>query len=177
MEELWNQRWTTGGYARYNTSSEPDPGGGWPFASLYIARANVEAGNSVKVWQVLNWLETIHGGLSGGWFERYGPSITPPAPPVCITGWTWAEVVMLVVQHIMGLRPDLNRLILRPRLISGIDTMRGVFALRGSRIDVSVRRTGTVSARVNNKTVPADGDRLVVKYPARGTTLRIDMTV
>ncbi|MEO8167208.1 MAG: hypothetical protein ABI623_03115, partial [bacterium] len=39
VDTLWNQRWTTGGYARYNVSSEPDPPAPWPIASLFLARA------------------------------------------------------------------------------------------------------------------------------------------
>ncbi len=86
MENLWNQRWDFGGYARYNTDSEPDPPGPWPIATLLVARAALEAGDHDRVWKALQWVAGIHGGRAGAWFERYGPSITPPAPPVSDRG-------------------------------------------------------------------------------------------
>jgi hypothetical protein len=141
LEQLWSQRWSFGGYSRYNTFSEPDPPAPWPIATLLMARAYVEAGDSEKVWRALQWLATIHGGKSGGWFERYGPSITPPAPPVCVVGWTWSEVVMLIVHHVIGLRPDLEAITLRPHLIYGVDTIRKHFRVGGTELDIAIYRT------------------------------------
>ncbi|HMA54162.1 MAG TPA: hypothetical protein VKT17_06845, partial [Acidobacteriota bacterium] len=53
MEKLWNQRWTGGGYSRYDVSSEPDSPGPWPFASIFIARAALEAGQPRTTRRVL----------------------------------------------------------------------------------------------------------------------------
>ncbi len=168
VESLWNQRWDFGGYSRYNTDSEPDPPAPWPFASLFLARAYAEAGDSEKVWRVLRWLRTIHGGRSGGWFERYGPSITPPAPPVCIVGWTYAEITALVVHHLLGFRPGIHDLTIRPRLLEGIDRMRQVFSLRGMQVRLTVERSaGKPSATVNGKTVALKDGVLTVPYPGK----------
>jgi hypothetical protein len=165
MEKIWNQFWKHGGYGRYNTTSEPDPPGPWPFASLFVARACVEAGDSEGAWRVLNWLYNIFGGRSGGWFERYGPSITPPAPPVCITGWTFAEITSLVVRHIMGVRPEIQSLVLRPRLISGIDGMKGRFRIHGADLIVSIARTTEKPyALLDGRRTPLEKGRLVVPY-------------
>jgi GH15 family glucan-1,4-alpha-glucosidase len=56
MEALWNQRWSTGGYGRYHVTGEPDSPGPWPFASLFIARSYLEAGDPAKVRRVLRGL-------------------------------------------------------------------------------------------------------------------------
>ena len=65
VEPLWNQEWQTGGYGRYHVSSEPDSPGGWPFASIFVARAAVEAGMPERAWRVLRWLDTAHGRRGG----------------------------------------------------------------------------------------------------------------
>ncbi len=177
MEVLWNQKWEHGGYSRYNTSSEPDPPGPWPFGSLFLARAYAEAGDSAKVWRILRWLHDIHGGKSGGWFERYGPSITPPAPPVCYVGWTPAEIVALVVHHLMGFRPELDRLVVRPRLLDGINGLRGRFTVRETEFDVQVRKTGSSAAVVNGEKRPLTGGALVLQYPRIHAPVEIEITV
>jgi hypothetical protein len=178
MERLWNQYWDTGGYARYNTDSEPDPGGGWPFSSLFVARAAAEAGDAERFWKVLRWLAEIHGGKSGAWFERYGPSITPPAPPVCWTGWTHAEVVLLVSYHLIGFRPGMDGITIRPRLLEGLDQVGLPFAIRGATVDVRVRRgQGAPEATVDGAIVPVENGAITLKYPAAGTSVIVQFTV
>ena len=140
IERLWNQRWSIGGYGRYHVSSEPDSPGPWPFASVFITRAYFEHGQDEKVWRALNWLNSLVGAVSGSWFEFYGPRVSPPCPQVGITPWTWAEIMMLYMHHIFGLRPHINSVTLRPRLLSGMDRMQGTFTVRNSTIHVQVVR-------------------------------------
>ncbi|MCU0250369.1 MAG: hypothetical protein MUE61_09185 [Vicinamibacterales bacterium] len=125
IESLWNQAWEGGGYGRYHVSSEPDSPGAWPFASVFVARALVEAGDSARVWRILRWLAATHGSASGAWFEFNGPRIAPPFPQVGIIPWTWAELVLLLIHHVLGVRPDADGIRVRPRLLAG---MRGVDA-------------------------------------------------
>jgi hypothetical protein len=140
LERLWNQRWKDGGYGRYHVSSEPDSPGPWPFASLFVARAYFEAGEDGKVWRILDWLGRIQGGHSGSWFEFYGPRPVPPCPQVGIVPWTWAEIVFLVIRHILGVRPTLKGLLLRPRLPAGIDEVEAELPLRGRVLRLAVER-------------------------------------
>lgn len=140
MEELWNQRWDIGGYGRYHVSSEPDSPGPWPFASLFVARAYAEAGDGEKVWRVLRWLDSVPGGKSGAWFEFYGPRPSPPCPQVGVIPWTWAEMLLLLVHHVVGFRPGAEGITLRPHLLPGIDYIEGTFVVRGARVHVAVRR-------------------------------------
>ena len=125
IESLWNQDWDGGGYGRYHVSSEPDSPGAWPFASVFVARALVEAGESTRAWRILRWLSTTAGSVSGAWFEFNGPRIAPPFPQVGIIPWTWAELVVLIVHHILGVRPEAAGIRVRPRLLAGT---RGVDA-------------------------------------------------
>jgi hypothetical protein len=177
VDTLWSQRWDGGGYPRYNTYSEPDPPAPWPLASVMVARGHAEAGNDDKVWRVLNWISNLPGGKSGSWFERYGPSITPPAPPVGIVGWIWYEIMALYVHQIIGLRPELDRLLVRPRLITGLDKIRSTHTVRGTKVTIHIRRSKDKStATVNGKETAIQNGSLIIPYPKRGT-LTIDFSI
>jgi hypothetical protein len=120
VEQLWNQDWTGGGYGRYHVSSEPDSPGAWPFASVFVARAAVEAGDSGRAWRILRWMMTTAGSAAGSWFEFNGPRIAPPFPQVGVIPWTWAEIVLLLVNHVLGVRPGADGVHVRPRLLAGL---------------------------------------------------------
>jgi len=145
VERLWNQAWTDGGYGRYDVSSEPDSPGGWPFASLFVARAAVEAGLDDRAWRVLRWLDSVPGAAAGSWFEFYGPRVAPPFPQVGIVPWTWAELFFLLVHHVLGVRPETNGLRLRPRLLAGLERVKASIPVRGRwlRLDVRPARGGS----------------------------------
>jgi hypothetical protein len=177
VEQIWNQRWDGGGYPRYNVTSEPDPPAPWPIASMLVARAYAEIGDSEKVWRVIDWLKRVHGGMSGGWFERYGPSITPPAPPVGVVGWVWEEIVSLVVYHLFGVRPGLHELVIRPVLLSGIDQIEGSFRVRQSTVQLTVTRSKVQGARVNGKAMPFEQGALILPYRNIGKRAVVEMGV
>jgi hypothetical protein len=142
VEELWNQWWDGGGYGRYHASSEPDSPGAWPFASLFVARAYAESGQDEMAWRILRWLAATPGGASGTWFENDGPRIAPPYPQVGITPWTWAELITLFVHHLLGVRPDLEGLTLRPVLLDGLQGMEASVPVRNHRVHLRCRAAG-----------------------------------
>jgi len=172
VDTLWSQQWEGGGYSRYNTHSEPDPPAPWPFNSVMVARAHAEAGNDDKVWRVLNWLTNLPTGKSGSWFEHLGPSITPPAPPVGIVGWIWYEIMALYVHHIVGFRPELDRLVVRPRLIKGLDDIRSTYIVRKTKISMHIQRSAEKSiATVNGKKIAVKDGSISIPYPTKETTI------
>ena len=157
METLWNQSWTGGGYGRYNVTSEADSPGPWPFASLFVARAALEAGDPVKTRRVLDWLGRLPGAGAASWFEFYGPRPVPPYPQVGIIPWTWAELILLFVHHMLGVRPGESALRLSPKLIPGVDRMEADLALRGGRLELDLRRARRGEEpgfRIGRRTVP-----------------------
>ena len=170
LEKLWNQDWKTGGYGRYHVSSEPDSPGGWPFASLFVARAAVEAGDEETVWRILRWLGDVPGAKAGTWFEFYGRRLAPPFPQVGIVVWNWAELIVLYVQHILGVQPQEHGLRWRPRLLSGTKTATATLLLREQPLKLRItratgRRKGTfrTAAKVL-QTLPGE---VVVGYDGR----------
>jgi hypothetical protein len=173
LEALWNQAWSGGGYGRYNVTSEPDSPGGWPFASLFVARAAVEMGEMETVRRILDWLASVPGAKAGSWLEFYGKRQSPPFPQVGITPWTWAEMIILVVHHLLGVRPGASGLVLRPRLLPGIGRVRAEFSLRGRRVSVEYRistRDGRIEARLDGRLLKS---REGLKY-TQGPLWRID---
>jgi len=140
METLWDQSWTGGGYGRYNVTSEADSPGPWPFASLFVARAALEAGDPAKTRRVLDWLGRLPGAPAASWFEFYGPRPVPPYPQVGIIPWAWAELIFLFVHHMLGVRPGESALRLSPKLVPGVNRMEADLALRGGRLELDIRR-------------------------------------
>lgn len=170
LETLWNQVWTGGGYGRYNATSEPDSPGAWPVASLFIARASVEAGRPDNAWRILRWLDTVPGANAGSWFEFYGRRLAPPFPQVGILPWTWAEIVILFVHHILGVRPEEIGLRIRPRLLSGLKGARATLPFQNGRLELEIGKAPRGAApRFRSDTVilesgPAD---VLLAYPGR----------
>jgi hypothetical protein len=138
MEALWSQSWPGGGYGRYHVSSEPDSPGPWPFASLFVARAAVECGEFGLADRVLEWLDSVPGAAAGSWFEFYGSRPSPPCPQVGIIPWTWAEMIQLMVHHMLGLRPGEGGLSVRPRLRPGLGPVRADWPYRGGRLRLEI---------------------------------------
>jgi hypothetical protein len=140
LETLWNQQWQDGGYGRYHASSEPDSAGGWPFASLFIARAYAEMGDHDKIWRILRWLEKAPGALAGSWFEFYGDRIAPPYPQVGITPWTWGEMIVFMVHHLLGVIPEERFLRIKPRLIRGLSRVTASLPVRNGRLNLKLKQ-------------------------------------
>jgi hypothetical protein len=177
VERLWNQAWTGGGYGRYDVTSEPDSPGGWPFASIFVARAALEAGRDETAWRVLRWLGTVPGAAAGSWFEFYGPRVAPPFPQVGIVPWTWAEMLFLLVQHVLGVRPHDTHIRLRPRLLSGLKAVTASLPVRGRWLHLEVKATDEgrpPTCRVDGKPVEAAGGEWLIPHPSDDVTVEIE---
>ena len=143
---------------------------------MLIAQAYAELGNSEKIWRAIHWVTTIHGGKSGGWFERYGPSITPPAPPVCVIGWMWAEVTGLIVRHVFGVRPGLKELVVRPSFLEGVNQMKGRITLRGTEYEMALYRDRVEPyAVIDGKPAKLENGALTLPYPKDAKKVKIEI--
>ncbi len=170
LETLWNQRWTAGGYGRYHVTSEPDSPGPWPFATLFITRAYLEAGDDEKVSRALRWLAQVQGGEAGCWFEFYGTRPVPPCPQVGIVPWTWAEMIIFFIHHLLGVRPEVDRLIIRPRLLPKLKSLKSRLRVHEHWIDLEIRRAdkaGESNAVVNGQAVPFQDNQLILPLPEK----------
>jgi cellobiose phosphorylase len=71
-------------------------------------------------------------------------------------------------------RPEIDRLTIRPRLLKGMKGVRGEMNIRGAKIGVVVRAgTGTQRAAVNGKAVEMREGMVTLSYPKKGTRTNI----
>ena len=174
--KLWNVAWTGGGYGRYEVSSEIESPGGWPVASLFVARAALEAGRHEDVWRVLRWLETVPGAAAGSWFECYGERVAPPLTQVGVAPRTWAEVLILLVHHVLGVRPGVGNVRLRPRLLAGLERVTASVPVCGRwlHIDLQARAGGAAaSCRVDGRPVEPVSGQWAIPTPSDDVTVEM----
>lgn len=176
MEHLWNQRWTTGGYARYDVTSEPDSPGSWSPSTMFITRSYFEAGNDEKVWRSLQWLLNVQGGKAGSWLEYYGDRPTPPLPPIGIIVWTWGEIIAFFIHHMLGVRPTPRDLVIRPRLLKEMNELNAKLLVHGHNVGLTVRRSAVKpSATVDGKTVALVNGSLTLPLPQKPMSIVITL--
>jgi hypothetical protein len=166
MEKLWNIEWSFGGYSRYNITSEPDSAAPWPLASVLIAQANLQAGNEERVWRVLEWLQTVPGALSGSWYEIYGDRPVPPYAQIGIIPWAWAEIIKFFIHHLFGIRPNRRELVIRPRLLKGLQRAGCRVRIHGIALSLTLERSEN-----KQKGYSIDGEFTEVEEPYLKTDL------
>jgi hypothetical protein len=138
-------------------------GNGLVQAAVQIA----PAGDGTPVGQLVMDPEKFGTKRAAAWFEFYGPRPVLPYPQVGIVPWTWAEIIFLVVHHMLGVRPAEDRLSLRPRLIPGVDRMDADLSLRAGRIELSVRR----ARRGEEPRFDCGGKKIAYRPDGRGLAL------
>jgi hypothetical protein len=85
-------------------------------------------------------------------------------------------VVLLIIHHLLGFRPGLKGITIRPRLIRGAAAMKASLQVRGSTIAVAAgRSTGAPYAIVDGKRVRLSGGSLTLGYPAAGSSINIEL--
>jgi hypothetical protein len=165
IESLWNQAWKEGGYGRYHVSSEPDSPGAWSFPSLFLARAYAMTGNTEAFWRIIDWFSSLPGARAGSWFEFYGKRISPPFPQVGIVPWAWAEMCMLIVHQLVGLRLEPDQITLFPFLAGRLDHIQASFRIRDHWISVDIRKGQEGSFRTNGMVRDSGKGFLAMEYP------------
>jgi hypothetical protein len=163
LDQLWDARWSIGGYERYNSSSQQDQPGPWCFSTAFVARALQDAGLHEKSRRALRWLRGIQGGGAGAWYEEI-PLTRSQIPTAGIVPWASAEVIEFAITDWLGLRFEGNNLVIQPNLFPEDHGCRADLRFRSSRLRISVHRAGNaLRARVNGITLPPrkDGSFLV----------------
>ncbi len=165
VEKLWNMRWSDGGYDRYNTSSQPDQPGPWPFATCFIMRAQHEGRMFDRSRRSLEWLNTIQGGRTGAWFEEI-PSTRSMADNCGILPWTSGEIALFIIRHVLGVRFQESNIIIKPSLFPDSPPVEANLRFRSGRLILKISGAGQIqSAILNGKILPPDSDGSV-RLPA-----------
>jgi hypothetical protein len=153
LEQLWSQRWLGGGYERYNSSSEEDTPDPWPFASCFILRALHDAGLYERSRRVLEWLDSVQGGRTGFWFEEI-PVLRSNTKFCGIIPWTSGEIALFVVRHILGIRFEGARVVIRPALYPQGPPVSADLRFRKGRLRLKIEGSGKI------KRADLDGKKL-----------------
>ena len=79
-----------------------------------------------------------------------------------IIPWTWAEVILLFVHHILGVGPQEDGIHVRPRLLNGLTHVEARLPIRKGWLDLDF----------NADTGATSGQAFVVRYSPGETRLR-----
>jgi hypothetical protein len=150
LEKLWNQRWSFGGYDRYNTSSQGDQPGPWTFATTFMLRAQHEAGQCEMSRRSLEWLYNNAGGRTGAWFEEI-PIISAQAATAGLLPWTSAEVSYFMIYHMMGIKFRGTQMVIKPALYANTAPLKANLRFRTGRFTIEMKGSGTVLYAIVNE--------------------------
>jgi hypothetical protein len=171
LELLWNARWFGGGYERYNSSSQPDTPGPWAFASCFILRALHEAGQYEPSRRVLEWLNSVQGGRTGFWFEEI-PTLRSNTRYCGIIPWTSGEIALFTVRHVLGVRFEGARTVIKPSLYPQSPTLSADLRFRKGRLRLNIEGSGRIRhAELDGKRLARrpDGSIMLPEDFASGT--------
>lgn len=157
LDQLWNSRWFGGGYERYNSSSQQDTPGPWPFASCFILRALHDAGQYDRSRRTLEWLNSVQGGRSGFWFEEI-PTLRSNTRYCGLIPWTSGELALFVVRHVLGVRFESARLVIRPALYPQSPPVTADLRFRKGRLRLKIEGSGKV------RHADLDGSKLPLRH-------------
>jgi hypothetical protein len=175
LEQLWNTRWSDGGYDRYHTSSQPDQPGPWPFATTFILRAQHEAGLYERSRRSLEWLDSCQGGRAGLWFEEI-PSVRSLSKTCGLVCWTSGEVALFIVRHYLGVTFDRDgQVLIKPALYPGSSPLQADLRFRKSRLRLEVNGSGPIrTAQWDGRPIEPDASGTLRLPPGfAGGTVRI----
>jgi hypothetical protein len=165
LEGLWNARWPGGGYERYHSSGEGDQPGPWPMMSCLVLRATHDAGLWQRSRRTLDWLAGVQGAETGAWFEEI-PVIRSTAFTSGIVPWASGDVCQFVVRHLLGVRFEGPRLVLKPALYPHSPPVEADLRFRQGRLKLKITGGGAVEyAETGGGRVRPDPDG-AVRLPA-----------
>jgi hypothetical protein len=174
LEELWNARWTGGGYERYHSSGQGDQPGPWPMMSILIMRAQHDAGQFDRSRRTLNWLAAVQGAPTGAWFEEI-PVIRFTPPTSGIVPWASGDFSLFVVRHLLGVRFEGERLVLKPALYPKSPPMKADLRFHKGRLKLEITGPGPIDfAEINGQRTVPDSDgavRLPAEFPGGSVVL------
>ena len=154
MESIWNERWFTGGYGRYATSSEVCQIGPWPVSTATIMRAQHDAGMLGRSRRSLEWL--AKAGPSGAYLEAT-PSLRDGSTGIVV--WGTGEMTLFAVRHVLGARFDGHNLVLKPAPYPGTGTLKADLRYRSARLKLEIPGPGPYKfAEVNGKRLKPEKD-------------------
>ena len=113
---------------------------------MFVARAALECGDYKRAERALAWI-IEEGGPTLTWYEHKRYFANKKGDP----GWhargiiPWAaygEIPVFFVHHMLGFRPEKDKLVIRPRLFPEMQTVEARIRYRGGWVNLKIIRRG-----------------------------------
>jgi hypothetical protein len=158
IEKLRNQRWSGGGYGRYDTSAEINTPGPWGIAGAMIIRGQHAGGQLDRSRRTLEWFRTVQGGNSG-LYEEEIPLIRSEQGWHGLVSWPTGELPFFFVHHYLGVTFDGGAVVIRPQLYPNSPPVKADLRFRKGRLKLEIPGAGPYRfAEVNNKRIEPEKD-------------------
>ena len=163
IEKLHNQRWSGGGYGRYDSSSEINMPGPWGIAGALVLRGQHAGGMLERSRSTLEWFRNVPGGNGGLYYEEMPLIAGSQQNWLGLVTWPTGELPYFVVRHYLGIGFENGRLTIRPQLFPGSPPVKADLRYRQGHLQIEITGSGRVhSATVNGKAVKVRADGSVI---------------
>jgi len=130
-----------------------------------------DAGQHEKSRRALEWLNSVQGGRSGFWFEEI-PTLRSNTKSCGIVPWYSAAIARFAVRHVLGIRFEGARMVIKPALYPQSPPVSADLRFRKGRLRLEIEGSGTTKrADLNGKELARrpDGSVLLPEDFTSGT--------
>ena len=93
--------------------------------------------------RVLEWLDSVQGGRTGFWFEEI-PVLRSNTKFCGIIPWTSGEIALFTVRHVLGIRFEGSRVVIRPALYPQSPPVSADLRFRKGRLRLRIEGSGKI---------------------------------
>jgi len=93
--------------------------------------------------RVLDWLNSVQGGRTGFWFEEI-PVLRSNTKFCGIIPWTSGEIALFVVRHVLGIRFEGAKVVIKPALYPQRPPVSADLRFRQGRLRLKIEGSGKV---------------------------------
>jgi cellobiose phosphorylase len=138
------------GYIKGYVPGVRENGGQYTHAAIWLAMAFAKQGDSEKAYEILSMINPINHATTHEEVERYkvepyvmAADVYALAPHIGRGGWTWYTgsagwMYRLIVESIIGLRLEVEKLQIKPCVPSSWDTFKIYYRFRETRYQITV---------------------------------------
>jgi cellobiose phosphorylase len=169
------------GYIKGYVPGVRENGGQYTHGAIWAAMAFAQLGDNQRAWEILTIINPVNHGKSAQGIERYkvepyvvAADVYAIPPHTGKGGWTWytgsaAWMYRLIVESLLGLTLETNRLSFAPCLPAGWDGFTVHYRFRETVYHIKVRQRGAAEATavvldgvvIEGKEIPLVDDREV----------------
>lgn len=157
VELLRNQRWSGGGYSRYDTTCEINMPGPWGIAGALVLKGQHAAGLLDRSRRTLEWFRHVQGGNGGLYYEEMPLVAGSQQNWLGLVTWPTGELPYFMVRYYLGLAFEADAVLIRPQLFPGSPPVKADLRFRERRLKLEIPGPGPyASADVNDSSVLVD---------------------